>query len=193
MGGVDETGRLGTKSWACPAPRQDSKPETHRGTAPSPPPPPAHTPHHAAALVASLPRNLQWRRASSGWGHRHGLSLRIASHHTGPLAEACTVDRELFLPGHPPGGCLKLGLKITWVAQWAAHQILGSGSGHDLTVREFEPRVRLGKDSLEPAWDSLSLSLCPFPAHVVSLSLSLSLPVPYLCKCTHSLSLSLSK
>ena len=33
-------------------------------------------------------------------------------------------------------------------------------SGHDdLMVREFEPRIRLGADSVEPAWDSLSLPL----------------------------------
>ena len=36
---------------------------------------------------------------------------------------------------------------------------LGVGSGHDLTVREFESLVRLCADSAEPAWDSLSVSL----------------------------------
>ena len=36
--------------------------------------------------------------------------------------------------------------------------------GPDLTIHEFEPRVRLLADSTEPAWDSISLSsLCPFP------------------------------
>ena len=47
------------------------------------------------------------------------------------------------------------------------------GSGHDLTVREFEPRVRLCADSSEPgAYFRFcgSLSLCPSPAHVLSLS-----------------------
>ena len=29
-------------------------------------------------------------------------------------------------------------------------------SGHDFTVREFEPRIGLCADSMEPAWDSLS-------------------------------------
>ena len=33
------------------------------------------------------------------------------------------------------------------------------GSGHDLTVRGIEPHVGLCADSMEPAWDSLSLSL----------------------------------
>ena len=33
---------------------------------------------------------------------------------------------------------------------------LDFGSGHDLTVHEFEPRVGLCADGAEPAWDSLS-------------------------------------
>ena len=44
---------------------------------------------------------------------------------------------------------------------------LDFSSGHDLTVREFQPRVGLCADSAEPAWDSL----CPSPS---PLSLSLS-------------------
>ena len=45
-----------------------------------------------------------------------------------------------------------------------------SGSGHDLAVCEFEPRVRLATVSTEPALDPLSLSppLCPSPAHAFS-------------------------
>ena len=48
------------------------------------------------------------------------------------------------------------------------------GSGHDLTVRGFEPQVKphvvLRADSAEPAWDPLSL---PFPdSYFLSLSLS---------------------
>ena len=46
------------------------------------------------------------------------------------------------------------------------------GSGHDLIVHEFEPRVRLCVDRSEPgAGFGFSISL--------SLSLSLSLPVPH--------------
>ena len=44
------------------------------------------------------------------------------------------------------------------------------GSGHDLTVRGFEPRIGLCADSSEPAWDSVSLSPCPSPACSISLS-----------------------
>ena len=46
------------------------------------------------------------------------------------------------------------------------------GSGHDLTVREFQPCVRLRADGVEAAWDSFSLSLCLSPAPLLVLSLS---------------------
>ena len=48
-----------------------------------------------------------------------------------------------------------------WVAQSVKGPALGSCSGHDLMVHEFEPCVRLCTDSVEPARDSLSVSLCP--------------------------------
>ena len=57
-----------------------------------------------------------------------------------------------------------------WVAQSVKHPTLDFGSSHDLTIRKFKPRVGLYTDSVEPAWDSLSLSL--------SLSLPLDLPLP---------------
>ena len=57
------------------------------------------------------------------------------------------------------------------VAQSVKHLALDFSSSHDLTVREFEPRIRLWADGAEPAWDSLSLSLsAPLPAHSLSLS-----------------------
>ena len=46
------------------------------------------------------------------------------------------------------------------------------GSGHDLTVREFEPRGGLCADSSEPGAGfgfCVSLYLCPSPAHALSL------------------------
>ena len=49
----------------------------------------------------------------------------------------------------------------------------GLSSGHDLTVREFEPRIRLCADSLEPGACfrfCVSLSLCSSPTHALSLS-----------------------
>ena len=51
---------------------------------------------------------------------------------------------------------------------------LDLGSGHDLTVREFKPRIGLCADSADPAPDSLPLLLLPTRAHILSISLSLS-------------------
>ena len=49
------------------------------------------------------------------------------------------------------------------------------GSGHDLAVCEFQPRIGLCADSSEPGARfgfCVSLSLCPSPTHALSLSLS---------------------
>ena len=46
-----------------------------------------------------------------------------------------------------------------WVAQSVKYPTLGLGSGHDFMVGEFKPCVGLCTASVEPAWDSLSLSL----------------------------------
>ena len=54
-------------------------------------------------------------------------------------------------------------------AQSVKHPTLGLGSGHDLTVWEFEPHIGLQAASVEPAWDSLSPSLsAPPPTRVLS-------------------------
>ena len=60
----------------------------------------------------------------------------------------------------------------TWVAQWVKHPTLHFGPGHDLTVCESETRVWLRADSVEPAWDSLPLSLLLPCSYSLSLSLS---------------------
>ena len=41
--------------------------------------------------------------------------------------------------------------RVAWVAQSVKHPMLDFASGHDLTVHEFEPRVRLHVDRTEPA------------------------------------------
>ena len=46
-----------------------------------------------------------------------------------------------------------------WGAQSVKCLTLDLGSGHDLTVCEIEPCVRFCADSMEPAWNSLSLFL----------------------------------
>ena len=50
---------------------------------------------------------------------------------------------------------------------WLSRLSMNLGSGHDLTVREFEPRVGLCADRSEPGacfGFCVSLSLCPSPA-----------------------------
>ena len=42
------------------------------------------------------------------------------------------------------------------MAQCVKSLTLGFSSGHDVTVSEFEPHIRLRADSVESAWDSLS-------------------------------------
>ena len=42
--------------------------------------------------------------------------------------------------------------KGTWVAKSVEHPTLGFGSGHNLMVCEFEPRIGLHTDTGEPAW-----------------------------------------
>ena len=59
-----------------------------------------------------------------------------------------------------------------WVAQSVKHLTLDFGSGHDLTIREFEPHIRLCADNAESAWHSLSIPLSLFLLLVLSLSLS---------------------
>ena len=61
----------------------------------------------------------------------------------------------------------------TWVSPLVKCQIPGFGSGHDLIVCEFEIRIPLCVDNMEPAWDSLSLLLLPHPCSC-SLSCSIS-------------------
>ena len=59
----------------------------------------------------------------------------------------------------------RLGGSLSWVSSF--------GSGHDLAVREFEPRVGLCADSSEPGacfGFCVSLSLWPSPIHALSLS-----------------------
>ena len=61
----------------------------------------------------------------------------------------------------------RLGGSVSWASDF--------GSGHDLAVREFKPRVGLHADSSEPGACfrfCVSLSLCPSPAHALSLSVS---------------------
>ena len=71
-------------------------------------------------------------------------------------------------------------LRGTWIAPWVKCLTLDFGSGHDLTVREFESRIGLCAGSVEAAWDSFSLCLSLSLSLSLFLSLSLKLPLPVL-------------
>ena len=63
-----------------------------------------------------------------------------------------------------------------WVDQSVELPTLNFGSGHNLTVHEFEPLFRY--HAVSTYWGSLSPFVsAPSPACILSLSLSLSLPL----------------
>ena len=66
----------------------------------------------------------------------------------------------------------KVIFRGAWMAQLVKCLTLGFGSGHDLTVREFEPCIGFCVVSAKPAWDSLSPCLSLHLSHLLSLSLS---------------------
>ena len=59
-----------------------------------------------------------------------------------------------------------------WVVQSVKHLTLGFSSDRDLTVRGFEPGIRLCTGSAVPAWNPLSLSLSAPPLLTLSVSFS---------------------
>ena len=65
----------------------------------------------------------------------------------------------------------KISTEGSWVVQSVKWPTLDLGLGHELTVHEVKPQVRVCTDSAEPAWDSLSPSL-PL-LHSCSLSLKI--------------------
>ena len=67
------------------------------------------------------------------------------------------------------------GKRGAWVAQSVKHLTLDFGSGHDLMVPEFKPRIGLRAENVEAAWDSLSLSPSLSAPPLLSLVLALSL------------------
>ena len=68
-----------------------------------------------------------------------------------------------------PGNIQNRTIRGRLVAQWVECPTLGFGSGHDLTVQELEPRVRL----YTCLGLSLSLPLCPSPIRSLSLKINL--------------------
>ena len=85
------------------------------------------------------------------------------------------------------GKCGPWGVSFRMTFPWGArgaqsvkHPTVDFGSGRDLTNHELDPLIGLCAGSVEPAWDSqslslsLSLSLSALPPHVLSLCLSLT-------------------
>ena len=62
-----------------------------------------------------------------------------------------------------PGRLSRLGDRLLVLAQVMISQFC-----------EFEPHVGLCAGSVGPAWDSLFLSLCPYPTHTVFVSLKVN-------------------
>ena len=61
-----------------------------------------------------------------------------------------------------------------WVTQSVKCPLLISAQVMISWFREFQPHIGLCADSVEPAWDSLSLLfLCPYPTRTLSLSLKI--------------------
>ena len=86
--------------------------------------------------------------------------LEVISNHWATI----TLLGTLFLKSSTLGG---LGGSVGWASNF--------GSGYDLTVRGFEPRVGLCADSSEPGacfGFCASFSLCSSPAHALSLFLT---------------------
>ena len=100
-------------------------------------------------------------------GNRHRLTIAQSWHGT-KKREVTNVRKYLHLPlplrYSKTLGCL--GGSVDCASDLV--------SGHDLTVREFESRVRLCADSSEPGACfrfCVFLSPCPSPIHALSLSL----------------------
>ena len=64
----------------------------------------------------------------------------------------------------------KTGMRGAWVAQLVKCLTCGFGSGHGLMVYGIQPHIRLCAESVEPAWDSLSLSSPSLLVRSVSVS-----------------------
>ena len=64
----------------------------------------------------------------------------------------------------------RLPVRGAWAAPLVKHLSLDFGLDHDLMVREIKPYVWLCTESMEPAWDSLSLSVPLSCMYVLSLS-----------------------
>ena len=102
---------------------------------------------------------------------------RLGEHtqHVGHLNDApfiATRDSKGCLH-NVPVVMLQLEEGLIGAPGWRSRLSVRLQPGHDLAVREFEPRIRLWADGSEPGAClrfCVSLSLCPSPIHALSLS-----------------------
>ena len=80
------------------------------------------------------------------------------------------VKYRIIYTQHDSIYVLNILFRGSWVAQFIKHLTLDFGSGHDLLGCETQPHIRLCADSVEPAWDSLSLPLSLSLPNLCSLS-----------------------
>ena len=119
----------------------------------------ACSPHPSQELGCKSSRNTRCHWATGLESHWVAWRSQVQA---GPVLLTWLQGPEQRPPG-APGWLIRLSADF--------------GSGHDLTVRRFGPRVGLCADSSEPGACfrfCVSLSLCLFPSHTLSLSLSLS-------------------
>ena len=112
----------------------------------------------------------KWLNLFNKWRHNTILSRRGKGFHIYISA----LPKLRFLLSQRTN-VLKTFFRGAWVAQSVEHLTLDFGSGHDPRVMGLSPMLGLTV-IMEPAWDSLFLSLfLSPPAHSLSLSLSLCL------------------
>ena len=63
----------------------------------------------------------------------------------------------------------KSNINFWTLAQSVGRLAFDFGSAYDLTIRDIKPCIGLCADSVEPAWDSPSLSLSPPHSHTLFL------------------------
>ena len=102
-------------------------------------------------------------------------SLKPPERHAWVSSGTRGLEKSPFALMHPAGDLWFLFKSLTpwgaWGAQSVKRPTLDFSSDHELMVCEFKPRFRLCSDGTEPAWDSVSPSLCPSLTCVLSISL----------------------
>ena len=124
-------------------------------------------PHAVAFPRGASPRRLRVREARAFRDTAEGGGrLHISHDQECRLCRTASETRSLLI--------LQLTERVVPPGTWGARPVeRPTGSGHDHTVHEFEPRVGLGADSSESgaASDSVSPSLSAPPLLMLCLSL----------------------